>query len=204
MTQLYLIRHGDYVPQSDALSERGIWQANRLRDRLAATGEIRPDVLISSTLRRAMETTAILASTLGQPITADSALEEWHNTDGLLTGQELVAILRDQPPDQRVFYRPGESAERWVDFQLRAASALNRLTQTYADQTICVVCHGGIIEASLLFFCGLSTLQLPPIVMEPAHTSITCWRRIPVMGDFRWSLDRFNDASHLQEAIAWA
>jgi probable phosphoglycerate mutase len=62
MTHLYLIKHaqadglkpdivGSVMPNS-GLSPLGITQAERLRDRLAATGEIQADLLISSTLKR--------------------------------------------------------------------------------------------------------------------------------------------------------
>ena len=59
MTHLYLIRHGEALGAvkriigNTPLSPFGITQAERLRDRLAATGEIAADVLISSTLVRA-------------------------------------------------------------------------------------------------------------------------------------------------------
>ena len=58
MTHLYLIRHGEALGAvkriigNTPLSPFGITQAERLRDRLAATGEIAADVLISSTLVR--------------------------------------------------------------------------------------------------------------------------------------------------------
>ena len=42
-------------------------QAERLRDRLAATGEIRADVLLSSTLLRASQTAELVAPALGLP-----------------------------------------------------------------------------------------------------------------------------------------
>ena len=57
MTQLYLIRHADYIydlvdgqyPKRDqGLSPEGRRQAKRLRDRLATTGELKPDVFIST------------------------------------------------------------------------------------------------------------------------------------------------------------
>lgn len=50
----HLIRHGDYIGQANGklvdhgLSPLGVKQAELLRDRLAATGEIQADVLIGS------------------------------------------------------------------------------------------------------------------------------------------------------------
>ena len=66
VTQLYLIRHGEAVSNvqpivggmrgDTGLTPRGAAQAERLRDRLASTGESAADILISSTLPCARET----------------------------------------------------------------------------------------------------------------------------------------------------
>jgi probable phosphoglycerate mutase len=59
MTHLYLIRHVQSVLAhdlhirdvrvEDRLTAKGVKQAERLRDRLAATGEIKADALLAST-----------------------------------------------------------------------------------------------------------------------------------------------------------
>ena len=203
MTQLFLIRHGDYERDTDSLTQRGQMQAERLRARLAVTREIQPDVFISSTLTRAQETAAILAPAFDANLILDSDVEEWHNSSGDMSEEDLVAALQALPPDQRVFFKPIEHGESWVDFQFRACNALNRITQDFADQTICVVCHGGIIEASFLLMFSLSTLSPPPVGLSPTHTSITHWHYTDVMGNGRWMLERFNDALHLRNDIDW-
>src|SRR5260370_24121266 len=82
MTDLYLIRHGEALGSihdivgDTALSPLGITQAQRLRDRLAATGEILADALISSTLIRASQTAEIIAPALGLPISFDDEVQE--------------------------------------------------------------------------------------------------------------------------------
>ena len=73
MTHLYLIRHGESVANVQpivagmrgdvGLTERGVAQADRLRERLAQ-GEIAADVLIASTLPRARQTAEIIAPAL--------------------------------------------------------------------------------------------------------------------------------------------
>src|SRR5437660_6543802 len=92
MTHLYLIRHAeaiaavqDIIGDTD-LTPLGITQAGRLRDRLAATGEIAADVLIASTFARARETAAIIAPALGGlPIIPDAEVQELRagEADGL-------------------------------------------------------------------------------------------------------------------------
>ena len=86
MTHLYLIRHaqadglksgvtGSINPDS-GLSLPGIAQAEHLRDRLASSGEIKADVLISSTLNRARETAEIIAPALNLPVILNDKVQE--------------------------------------------------------------------------------------------------------------------------------
>ncbi|HLH63561.1 MAG TPA: histidine phosphatase family protein [Ktedonobacteraceae bacterium] len=86
MTHLYLIRHGQAdglqpgiigsITPDSGLSRLGITQAERLRDRLATTGEIQADVLISSPLKRARETADIIAPALDLPVLVDDEVQE--------------------------------------------------------------------------------------------------------------------------------
>ena len=84
-TQLYFIRHGDATYHVDdaapALTPLGVVQAERLRDRLAATREIQADVLIASTMRRAIVTAEIIQPALDLPIQLDSDVEEIRSGD---------------------------------------------------------------------------------------------------------------------------
>src|SRR6266851_5457719 len=82
MSHLYIIRHGQAISAVErtmgdrGLSPLGIRQAERLRDRLGATGEIAADVLIASTMHRAKETAEIIAPALGLPIEWDDDVQE--------------------------------------------------------------------------------------------------------------------------------
>jgi probable phosphoglycerate mutase len=81
MTNLYLIRHGEMQPikdfvRDDGLSALGKIQAERLRDRLAGTQEIKADILIASTLPRARQTAEIIAPALHLAPILDDDLQE--------------------------------------------------------------------------------------------------------------------------------
>src|SRR5438477_11714955 len=86
MTHLYLIRHAESIlahnghvidiMKEDRLTPEGIKQAERLRDRLAATGEIKADALLASTFPRASQTAEIIAPALGLPVILDDDLQE--------------------------------------------------------------------------------------------------------------------------------
>jgi probable phosphoglycerate mutase len=203
MTRLYLIRHGQYIEKegewiSDpGLSPEGETQATRLRDRLTASMEIPADVVITSTMKRAKETVAILAPAFKQPVLHNEALCEWNNEDTPETWEGFAEKLRRLPRDQTPFIRPSPVCESWAEFMLRACNAIMQITLEHAGKNIVIVCHGGIIQASFLLFFGLSTTQFASAGLDPAYTSITHWQRIPGLWGERWILERFNDTAHL-------
>jgi probable phosphoglycerate mutase len=207
MTHLYLIRHGNargtsVNPLEDPdLTTLGISQAERLRDRLAASGEIHADVLIASTMLRAQKTAEIIAPGLGLPILSDVAVQEWLlPPDEKLNVDEYIEHFKTIPHDQKPFFQIIPNAESWAQFMLRASTALNRLTQQYEGKSIVVVCHGGVIDASFHFFFRLSTLHLPFAYLNTQNTSITHWYSENQDGGTPvWSLGYYNDVMHLRD-----
>jgi len=210
MTHLYLIRHGDAATTSPnpledpRLTTLGIAQAERLRDRLAATGEIRADALISSTMLRARQTAEIIAPALGLPILYDDEVQEWRfPEDETLNVDEYVEHFKSIPHEQKPFYQIIPGAESWVQFMLRASVALNRLTQQHENKTIVVVCHGGVIDAAFHLFLQLSTLHLASASFATHNTSITHWYRTAhEIHPMSWALESYNDSMHLRDLHA--
>lgn len=217
MTDLYLIRHGDYIGVEDGfltdkgLSPLGVRQVERLRDRLVATREIPADVLISSTMPRALETAEMLAPALGLPVIHDPDVQEWHNDETEpITPEEFRAKLAATHAPDVPFVEIVPGAETRAEFMTRAGTALHRILREHEGKAIVVVCHGGIVEASFHYFFGLPTLRLPSAFVEVAHTAITCWRTFddPGLGT-PWMLADYNDATHLRDLdapvrIPWA
>lgn len=207
MTHLYIIRHGQALSAAQRtvgntrLSPLGILQAERLRDRLAATREIAADVLISSTLLRARHTAEIVAPALGLPIIFDDEIQEWRDPEDAegQSEKKYGAGFRDTPFDQKPFYKFTPNTESWSQFMLRACTALNRITREHEGKTIVLICHGGIVDASFLFFFGLSTLQFPSAFFNTRNTSITHWRNTSYVNAFppTWVLQKYNDTMHL-------
>ena len=212
MTHLYFIRHGQAISVvqqttgDPGLSPLGVKQAERLRDRLAASGEIAADILISSTMLRAKQTAEIIAPALGLPIVFDDEVQEERPGEALnMSEREFRAKFGAVAFEQKPFFRIAPGAETWVEFALRAGSALNRITHEHEGKTIVIVCHGGIVDSSFLLFFGLSSLQFPPIFFETHNTSITHWYKEP-LNLFEelhipeaWILERYNDAFHLRD-----
>ena len=207
MTDLYLIRHGealgavhDIIGNTD-LSPLGILQAERLRDRLAATGEIDADVLISSTFKRARQTAEIITPALGLPILLDDEVQELRDgVGGGIHVDEYRAKFGEVNFRETPFRQVAPDGENWGQFVLRVATALDRIIHEYDGKTIVIVCHGGVIGVSFLYFIGAGSLQYPQAGFDTDNTSITHWARRSASGrSARWRLKCYNDDMHLRD-----
>jgi probable phosphoglycerate mutase len=215
MTHLYLIRHAESVlahnqhirdiMTEDALTSNGIRQAERLRDRLAATREIKADALITSTYPRASQTAHIIAPALGLPVIPEDDLQEWRPGDsGGMYWDEYIEKHGRSDPWREPFRLTNPTEEHWGHFMLRVASTLHRIAHEYQGKHVVLVCHGGIIDGSILTFMGHSTLFRPHFSTEVANTSITHWEHFTHKDYPRWRLIKFNDALHLQYDFTYA
>src|SRR5258706_2264200 len=203
MTHLYLIRHADYLydvvdgkyPKRDlGLTPEGISQAERLRDRLARTGEIKVDVFISSPERGAHETAEIVAPALGQAIILDKEVEEWRSEDGTLSDEAFMAIWEKLSDLERPYHRFVEGCETMLEFSLRVHIALNRILEEYQGKTILILSHGAFIQTSFAYFFGYSMAVPQRAAAEIKRTSITHWFKMENRN--RWILERSNDCHH--------
>ncbi len=207
MTDLYLIRHGEALGAvhniigNTALSPLGILQAERLRDRLEATGEITADVLISSTFKRARQTAEIIAPAFELPIVFDDEVQELR--DGVGEGmhvEEYRAKYGEVNFRETPFRQVAPAGENWGQFVLRVSTALDRFIHEYDGKTIVIVCHGGVIGVSFLYFFGTGSLQYPQAGFDTSNTSITHWARRSISGrPARWRLKCYNDEMHLRD-----
>lgn len=202
MTHLYLIRHAENIDglidgkMGDlGLSPEGITQAERLRDRLTRTGEIKPDVFISSPERRAKETAEIIAPAFGLPITFDSDFEEWRSDDGSIEQDEFMRRWAEVPKTQKAYYRWIEGFETRAELGLRVSSTLNRVIQQHTGKTMVIVTHGAFLQMSFGYFFGYGEAVIDRAIPEIRRTSITHWYQNE--GQDRWNLERSNDYHHL-------
>ena len=218
-TRLVLIRHGESRSSVDrvvgghrgctGLTERGVRQAEALRDRLARTGELAgASVLLTSLLPRAIETAEIIAPALGDLAAKQHCdLCEIHpgEGDGFSWDEFEVRYRRGGGASANPYEASAPGGESWAGFYTRVGTALSRTAIEYAGQTVVVVCHGGVIEGA---FAALGNLALRrPFDVHVENTSITQWTfETPDGVGFgpgpghrlaRWRLDRFNDAAHI-------
>ncbi len=205
MTRLILIRHGESnatvqrivggLRSCTGLSDLGRRQAQALGERLARSGEIRADVLISSTYPRAAETAEIIRPALG-----DLPVVQVYEVGEHFPGAEVDGItfeaytekygLTDWNGDPYASGFPG--GETIAEFQHRIAVAVASIVNEHPGRTIVLVCHGGVIDAVLRRF-----LQAPPTGMFEVHTLNTSITEFFLVEPNRWRMIRYNDSAHL-------
>ncbi|MGV3626449.1 MAG: histidine phosphatase family protein [Betaproteobacteria bacterium] len=200
MTQLILIRHGETLwntqrrmqGQLDSpLTERGLWQACRLGERL----QTQPfAALYSSDLPRARLTAERIADATGHTIIDDARLRERHFGvfEGMTRAEmekhdaEIYARFMSRDPQYAV---PG--GESPAEFFARCRSALEELAERHAGQTIAVVTHGLVLDAAYRAASGLALEVLRPVPLVNASLN---WFECDAG---RWSAGRWGDADHL-------
>jgi broad specificity phosphatase PhoE len=204
--RLILVRHGDAhagffgviggEKGCTGLTDLGRRQAGALRDHLAASERLRPDLLLSSTLPRAVETAQIIAAGLGVELADhDGELNEVDpgEADGLTWAEYVerygrfdMEVERDRP------FAPG--GDSWNGFHERVSRLLDRFAVEHRDRTVVAACHAGVIMATMRILLALDHPGRGTI-MRPSNTGLTEWEHDPERD--RWTLHTFNDASHL-------
>jgi 2,3-bisphosphoglycerate-dependent phosphoglycerate mutase len=206
-TRIVLIRHGESQCNVNGivgghegctgLTETGFEQATKLRDRLTSTGELSSaDVFYTSLLPRAIQTAETIASAVGgerlEAIRRCSYCELHPGTGDGLGWQEFEDRYGNPPWRQDPTIEMGPEGESWSGFVDRASSAVAALTDEHPGSLIVVVCHGGIIRATMASFFPVAN-RYAPLRLPTAYTSITEWEH----DDRGWQLVRYNDVEHL-------
>ncbi len=202
MSKLLLVRHGiteynssrRFAGYTDAeLSADGIWQVERLRDRLA---EEKIDAVYSSDLKRAMSTAEVISSGHEVEIVSCSELREinYGDIEGL-TFEEISNQYPELAKSIRNFSLelsfPG--GENFKGFIARTCRFLDRLNEQAQEQTILIVSHSGALRTLVCDLLGLEQSNWQKFRMDNASLSIinTYPKRV--------ILNLFNDTSHLKE-----
>ena len=203
-TRVVLVRHGESAvtvarivggPRTcSGLSPLGVRQAERLRDRLAGTGEIAATALVSSAYPRAIETAEIIAPSLARELVIDEAFGE-HDPGPICDGMSFAAFVEEfGMPDWEsdpygVVFDGGETI---AAFHHRVATAFASLVREHAGGTAVVVCHGGVVDVIMR-----QALRVPVTGGFDLHTRNTSLTEIVLTRPGRWQLHRYNDHAHL-------
>jgi broad specificity phosphatase PhoE len=167
MTTLFIARHGEtdwnlerrWQGHADPpLNATGREQADRLGESLAGRGV---EVIVSSDLRRAVETAEVAAARLGLTVEHDTRLREvdvgeWSG----LTSAEVEARYAEGYRRRREGRTGWDEGEDLGAMAERVVSALLDLGARYPGRRVLVVSHGGPIRAALAA-CGLDARSEP-------------------------------------------
>jgi probable phosphoglycerate mutase len=201
-----LLRHGRtswnaeerFQGQTDVdLDDVGRAQASRAARLLA---RLRPDVLVSSDLRRARDTAAALAGVTGLPVEADPRLRETYA--GSWQGMTSTEIDAAHGAERQA-WRSGQDVRPGVDGELRheVGDRVAKAVREYADrlvpgQLLVAVSHGGAISSGLQTLLGVPRSGWPVVSgLNNCH-----WSLLREYGD-RWVLEEHNAGSLPQEVV---
>jgi 2,3-bisphosphoglycerate-dependent phosphoglycerate mutase len=196
--ELVLVRHAEPVrigPEESGgqavdpeLTRLGLVQAERLGAWMA--GEPVHHV-VSSPLRRALETAQPVADAHGLAVETIGGLREWDaDADHYIPMEELRETKDDRwqaMVEGRWEDYGGENPERFRD---RIVPTLNAVIEAHPGETVVVVCHGGVINVYLAALLGLPH----HLWFDPAYTSIS---RVRAARSGPRSLGSLNETAHL-------
>lgn len=204
-TRVVLVRHGESfatveryiggVRTCKGLTDHGKLQSRSLGERLARTGELTVDALVSSSFKRAIETAEIVAPFIGHSdIDIRPGFGE-HDPgpvcDGLTFDDFVAKYGRpDFAGDPHAVTFPG--GETLAQFHERVIAALRELERDYRGKTVVVACHGGTIDG-ILRHC----LQTPQTGRFEVFTKNTSLTELVRPRENIWRLLRYNDHAHL-------
>ena len=212
-TELFIVRHGDAIPDADEIIPSGIYddlplsrlgreQARDLAERL---GRISFDAVYSSPLRRCQETAAPLARHLElTPILVPGIKEIRLGDIRPLPehGEDLSLLTQALKERQIDIVRIAGSTGSWdtipnsepsKEFRRRVVTAFDEITCGHTGGRVIAFAHGGVINAYVAEVLGLER----DFFFPAANTSITIVR---VSGERR-VLYVLNDAAHIKRHV---
>ncbi len=156
MGKLIMVRHGEseanrsriFAASGEVpLTEVGRQQARELAERIRA--RFRPERVLSSRFKRALETAEIIAAALQLPLETIDGIEE--RNLGSLKGRpwaEMPAASAEAAnflnSEEQWLWRP-QGGESYADVAGRALAVLLALGKRYAEQDVVVVSHGAVM-----------------------------------------------------------
>jgi len=201
LARLLLVRHGETKENSTGrfwgrtdveLSDVGLRQAERLRDRLASEDI---SIVYSSDLCRALQTAQVIASRHELSVIACHELQEidFGSVEGLTYGE----ISRKYPDLVRSWFSWDLSfrcpdGESIADLNNRVIRFLHKLEEYAKDETILVVAHSGVLRLLICNLLGVELRHWRQIRLDLASVSVVETYPEVVI------LNSLNDVSHLE------
>jgi ribonuclease H / adenosylcobalamin/alpha-ribazole phosphatase len=201
-TTTVLLRHGQtpmsvqkrYVGRSDVpLTDLGVRQAVAAAKRLASAGL---DVIVTSPLRRAVQTAEEVAAATGAPVVADEGFRE---TDfGAWEGLTFAEVRGRWPAEMTAWLADPAVAppggESFTEVSERVTAALLRVLAARDRQAVLIVSHVTPIKMLVA-----KALLAPPAGLFRMHLDVAALSEIDWYADGTAVLRSFNDTGHLAD-----
>ena len=196
------------------LSELGEQQASALGHWFAQGHEDeRPDILLSSPYRRALQTARLFRDAGGaspdEVICMDERLreKEFGILDGLTT-HGIRNVMPDQAEFRKIlgkFYHRPPGGESWCDVILRLRSLLDTVSLHYAERRVMIFAHQVVVLCLRYIIENLDEERILKIDREGdvANCSVTEYRFDPAAGkNGNLVLSRYNETAPMEEEHA--
>lgn len=201
MTRLILVRHGETetnirgkihkYSDPETLTKKGVEQIKKAAEALK---KFRPKVVYCSRELRAKESSKIISSNLGIPITEVEGLEErnWGDYAGF-SFQEIKdrAGMDRMSFEQRYTFHP-PNGESWKETEERLLKVLHKILQENKDSTVVLVTHGGSIRIYMPTLLGVNKEE--SYKYDPDNASISIFD----YENGKFTKEIYNDTSHLK------
>ena len=201
-TVTLLLRHGQtpmsvqkrYAGRSDVpLTDLGVQQAVAAAKRLASAGL---DVIVTSPLRRAVQTAEEVAAATGVPVVTEAGFRE---TDfGAWEGQTFSEVRERWPAELTSWLADPAVAppggESFAEVSERVTDALHRVLSARERQTVLIVSHVTPIKTLVS-----AALLAPSAALYRMHLDVAALSRIDWYADGPAVLRSFNDTGHLAD-----
>jgi broad specificity phosphatase PhoE len=193
---LLWIRHGEPeriapgtgVRADPALTEQGRDQARRIADWLSFEPV---DAVLSSPMRRAIETATPIAEKLGVDVEIVDGLTEYDSNSDHYIPMEELRLNKDERFTAMVESRwDAFGADLPEVFRARVDATVAKIVARFAGKRVAVVCHGGVINVALGSVLGVEQ----PLWFEPGYTSLS--RMLASRSGIR-SIASLNELAHL-------
>lgn len=190
MTHLWLVRHGEtdwnslgkLQGRSDIpLNNTGISQAEECRDVLK---ESHWDVIVTSPLKRAKETTDVINKELKLPIIemVEFIERNYGDAEGMTVKERLTAFPDKNYPNQ----------EDRKSLNKRVMDGVEKINQLYSGKKVLLVAHGAVINSILAQFSN------GEIGSGKTKLINACISNIEYVNE-KWKIRDYNHIAHLSQ-----
>ncbi len=176
------------------LTPLGRQQAQALAARLQRELEDRPLRLISSDLKRGVQTAEILAQALHLPFSLEPGLRDYNNGSADGMARSLADNLRAPIPPDFMSWRSHPGAESWGEYLERVWKTLDALPDF--DGYTLIVTHAGTINCAPLWWLNIKP-HYPGQPWIDCHAAPTCLTILSQNENGEPVIHTINDYAHL-------